>query len=251
MLPPSYTFLHKKVCESTMEEGLQWLSTHKKDTEKSFIIVADTQTKGRGRRGRPWQSLEGNLFMSLAFWLPSNVTNFSKLSFVSVVALGETLKILCPEMEIGYKWPNDLLIQNKKVAGILIETDLQGKNRGIVMGIGVNLKVSPLLKNYPTTSIYDEGHVIVSPEVFLATFVPLFDRYKDLWLKEGFLKISQEWHKRALYLEQPISILTTEGSLTGIFQGMDGRGHLKLQVLPGDVRTFSTADTIKPDKQQD
>jgi BirA family biotin operon repressor/biotin-[acetyl-CoA-carboxylase] ligase len=244
ILPPAYTFIHKAVCESTMEEGFAWLAAHKDDREKASVILADTQTQGRGRRGRPWESLEGNLSVSLAFFLPATVMNFSDISFVSAIALGETLHALCPAIEVGYKWPNDLLIQDKKVAGILIETDLQGTSRGIVIGMGVNLKYAPDLKNYPAISIYDAMRVIISPQTFLTTFIPLFDRYKDLWLKEGFLKISQEWHKKSLYLEQPISILTAEGSLTGIFQGMDSRGRLKLQVSPGDVRTFSTADTI-------
>jgi BirA family biotin operon repressor/biotin-[acetyl-CoA-carboxylase] ligase len=232
-----------------MEEAFVWLKTHK--TDQSCAIFADTQTKGRGRRGRAWESLKGNLSTSLGFHLQTTIENFSELSFVTAIALGETLKTLCPGIEFGYKWPNDLLIHGKKVAGILIETDLQHHNRAIVIGMGVNLKHHPQLKNYPTTSIYEETGLIILPEDFLEAFIPLFDRYKDLWLKEGFLKISQEWRKKALYLEQPISILTAQGSLKGIFQGINSRGHLVLQVSPGEVRTFSTADTIKPDNQPD
>jgi len=228
-----------------MEEAFLWLQIH--PPEQSCVILADTQTKGRGRRGRAWESFQGNLSMSIGFYLPLSVENFSELSFVTAIALGETLKMLYPEMAFGYKWPNDILIQGKKVAGILIETDCKQHSRAVVVGIGVNLKQSSPLKNYPTTSIYNETHVIISPEDFLGALIPLFDRYKDLWLKEGFLKISQEWHKKALYLEQPMSILTAEGLLKGIFQGMDARGHLKLQVPSGGVRTFSAAETIKPD----
>ncbi len=237
-----YTFIHKVTCESTMDEVFSWLNDH---LTGSCLIMADRQTKGRGRRGRSWETLEGNLSFSLGFWIAAHIEDFSVLSFVAALAAGDTLRTLCPGVNIGYKWPNDILIQGKKIAGILIETHEKTETRAIVMGFGVNLKQAPPLNNYPTTSICDESELIIPPMTFLKAFIPLFDRYKDLWLKEGFLEISRAWHKSALYVGKTIHILTAQGPLAGVFQGMDHRGHLKLEISPQDLRTFSAADIMQ------
>ena len=244
LLPKEYDFQHHAVCESTMNQGFEWLKDSTR-VQDSCLILADQQTAGRGRRGRSWQACEGNAFLSLAFKVPLEVQSFSELSFVSAVALGDTLFQLCSGLKIGYKWPNDILVEDKKVAGILIETEVQKTCRHVVVGMGVNLKEAPTLKDYKTTSIYKETQNLITPLQLAEVLVPQFDRYKNLWLKEGFSKISREWHKHALHLEKEIRIVTDQGAKVGVFEGLDDRGHLALRVAPGDVQSFSTADIVE------
>ena len=114
------------------------------DQPNTYLVVADEQTQGRGRRGRIWHSLKGNLYMTLAIPLRSGI-NTSKLSLAAGLAIRESIMPYLPPSKIKCKWPNDVLIENKKVAGVLIETeDVHGELYAII-GIGMNIKNHPSL----------------------------------------------------------------------------------------------------------
>tara|TARA_B000000565_G_scaffold167966_1_gene127035 strand:- start:352 stop:867 length:516 start_codon:yes stop_codon:yes gene_type:complete len=116
---------------------------------KSGIIVANKQTRGRGRYGNKWIYMKNNLFMSVFFNLSSSM-NLRKLTITSCKIVKKSLfKIL--KIKITIKKPNDLLINNKKVCGILQETLFYERNKFAIIGIGVNINTSPNIYNYPTT----------------------------------------------------------------------------------------------------
>ena len=116
---------------------------------KSGIIVANKQTRGRGRYGNKWIYMRNNLFMSVFFNLSSSM-NLRKLTITSCKIVKKSLfKIL--NIKITIKKPNDLLINNKKVCGILQETLFYERNKFAIIGIGVNIHTSPNIYNYPTT----------------------------------------------------------------------------------------------------
>ena len=116
---------------------------------KSGIIVANKQTRGRGRYGNKWIYMKNNLFMSVFFNLSSSM-NLRKLTITSCKIVKKSLfKIL--NRKITIKKPNDLLINNKKVCGILQETLFYERNKFAIIGIGVNIHTSPNIYNYPTT----------------------------------------------------------------------------------------------------
>tara|TARA_Y100000816_G_C25968185_1_gene505232 strand:- start:197 stop:712 length:516 start_codon:yes stop_codon:yes gene_type:complete len=116
---------------------------------KSGIIVANKQTRGRGRYGNKWIYMKNNLFMSVFFNLSSSM-NLRKLTITSCKIVKKSLfKIL--NIKITIKKPNDLLINNKKVCGILQETLFYERNKFAIIGIGVNIHTSPNIYNYPTT----------------------------------------------------------------------------------------------------
>lgn len=243
-LPDGYDFIHLSTCESTMDEGFLWLKMHKKN-DHTVVILADQQTQGRGRHQRAWRSLEGNLFVSFVSLIPPEKHDLGQLSIVGGVALGAALRSLCPHLIIQYKWPNDIMITGQKVAGILTEAhEISGK-RGFVMGMGVNIAEAPLLEGrYKATSLKKEGVTPLSSLDVLTVLVPLFDRYKNLWLKEGFLRIVKQWNQNALYHQEMIRIMTTKGPLEGVFKGIDSHGFLTIQVPSGEVQSFSTAEIL-------
>ena len=121
---------------------------------QKVVISARSQTNGRGRRGRGWVSLDGNLFFSLG--VENELKNLGALVFIASLSLWQTVRNLDPLLNVKLKWPNDVLVNDKKISGMLLE---KGAGDYWVIGIGVNLKVAPLLVNtlYPAVSLAEAG----------------------------------------------------------------------------------------------
>ena len=133
-------------------------------------ILAKRQTAGRGRSGRSWQSTEGNLFASLLLPLdcPPNVLHH--LSLLSGIAMHDAITSCCEtkstQADVRLKWPNDVLIDEAKVAGILVESSIVGDRAVAVIGFGVNLQSTPDLTDRQTTKLAAHG-IVLSPDQFL------------------------------------------------------------------------------------
>ena len=124
------------------------------------VIWAKSQTAGRGRQGRQWQSPEGNLYCSIIVRPAVRAADAAQFSFVTALALGQALSGLLPDsVEMRYKWPNDLLLDARKVAGILLESSggADGGLDWLVVGAGLNVEEFPRLlpDGYPATSLRD------------------------------------------------------------------------------------------------
>lgn len=205
------------------------------DTPKVF--TAETQTAGRGRRGRSWVSVKGNLFMSqlLTTGLP-----ISDMVFIASLSVAETLFLLTEGVRINIKWPNDVLINGKKICGILIEA---AENDNIVIGTGINLSSAPDDSEviYPTTSLSSLGFNI-SREIVLREYLKIFDANINLGHQKGFSVIRAKWLQYAYKLDEYIKIMQKNRTIEGIFKGIDEQGLLLLQqgssiikVAVGDV----------------
>ena len=161
----SWKWLDYNELESTNDEALR-LS----ENEDKLIVTSKVQTKGKGRLGRKWESFDGNLFMSILMTWSMSENN--ALVFIISVALQQTVKKILPQANVKIKWPNDVLVNDKKISGILIEAGEQGK---VVIGIGVNIKKSPQGENiiYPTTSLFEEG-INIDRVDFMKNFIGSF-----------------------------------------------------------------------------
>ena len=126
----------------------------KKTNNKFGIIVADKQKKGRGQRGNKWISYNGNLFVSIFFSLEKINMSLKQLTKVNCFLIKKILLQFCRK-RIYIKPPNDLLIDKKKICGILQETIKKANTTYFIVGVGINLVNSPNIKNYPTTSILE------------------------------------------------------------------------------------------------
>ena len=148
------SFFYKKV-NSTNDLAIKKI----KQGYLNGIIISEEQLKGRGRRGKKWISLKGNLFITIFFEISEKkslqiITNFN-LNIIKKI-LSDLLKT-----KISVKPPNDLLINKKKICGILQETIFFNTNKFLIVGVGINLIKYPIIKNYPTTSLLNEkGHKI-------------------------------------------------------------------------------------------
>ena len=194
------------------------------------VVMAESQTAGRGRYGRTWQSPKGNLYMSLV------VPDFGKdnyaLPFLTAVAVADSL----PGFEIALKWPNDVLLSGKKLAGILIE---KADNK-LVVGIGVNVMTSPsegVL--YPTANL--EGRL--RPMTLAKRILLQYNTLLDLLQQKGFKEIRKRWLGYATNLHKPISIHLVDAEFQGIFKGIDAKGALLLKQKSG-TRTLNVGDVF-------
>ena len=118
------------------------------------IIIADYQKKGRGQQGKKWLSLKGNIFMSIFFEIKENI-NIKKITILNCKIIKKVL-FQYIKKTITIKPPNDLLVDKKKICGILQEVKFNQKHKFIIVGIGINLIKNPIIKNYPTTNIFKE-----------------------------------------------------------------------------------------------
>lgn len=226
----------KKTTNSTNDDAL--LASQKYHGEK-FIISAQQQTNGRGRRGRNWISLDGNLFFSQG--LEFKLQDLGHLIFISSLSLYQSIKNLLPsEHSVMLKWPNDVLIDNAKVSGTLLE---KGNGNYFIIGIGVNICIAPINKDllYQTTSLKAKG-ILIDRLTFLKSYIENFDTNYNLWKTSGFSLIKEQWLLAVKGVGEHISVKTSTEELLGIFEGVGEQGELILRhddkiskIYAGDV----------------
>lgn len=194
------------------------------------VVMAETQTGGRGRYGRIWQSPKGNLYVSFVF--ESNPMRDQYLSFLTGLALAESL----PEFAVCLKWPNDVLLEGKKVAGILLE------NCGdkIIVGIGVNLISNPV-KNvlYPTANLGGR----LSPIGLVKRLMIQYEALFEVFEKKGFKKIRARWLDLAVGIGETISVHLPSEEVIGIFKGISMEGALLIK-QGKTVRSITAGDVF-------
>jgi len=218
---------HYETLGSTNAEGLVLARAGERGP---LWITAATQTAGRGRRGRAWVSKPGNLYATLLLTEPSPPAMAAQLSFVAALALHDAVAHCAPQLgpALKVKWPNDLLLGLKKLAGILIE----GENAPaltVVIGIGVNCAHHPDDTAFPATDLA-VADALVSPEQMVVALAEAMDRRLTQWARgEGFATIRADWLKRAAGLGEMVRVRLPEREFSGLFQGLDDNGRLLVQ----------------------
>lgn len=205
-------------------------------------IVAARQTEGRGRRGRAWVSEPGNLYASLLLTDPSAPEHFPDLSFVAALALHDAICGRIPGLSarVVLKWPNDLLIDRNKFAGILVE----GEGATVVIGIGVNCVHHPDGTDHPATDLASAG-VRTSPESLFAPLSAAMAARLMQWNHgAGFAAIRADWLGRAAGLGKPVRIKAGDGEIAGQFETVDETGRLVLRLPDGRMQAVAAGDVF-------
>lgn len=193
------------------------------------IILANSQTSGRGRQDRSWSSPLGNLYFSLILRPNVELEKISQLSFVAIAALQIAVKKLSKN-SVQNKWPNDLLIDGKKVSGLLLESKISGKNcEFVILGIGLNINSNPDNTIFPATNLKDFG-IEISKEEMLKNFLDEFEKIYQNWLNFGFDVIRKLWLQNAFRLKEKITVKPDGKQLEGIFEDFDSEGNLLLKI---------------------
>jgi BirA family biotin operon repressor/biotin-[acetyl-CoA-carboxylase] ligase len=207
-------------------------------------ITAKSQSAGRGRRGSTWVSPPGNLYTTLLLNEPSPPNAAPQLSFVAALAvhdaIAECASAVGPLLKV--KWPNDLLLDGAKVAGILIEGESEATFT-VAIGIGVNCAAHPDATAYPSTDLATAGALVTPAQLFAALAAAMPRRLAQWQRGQGFAAIRADWLKRAAGLGQHIRVRLPERELSGLFQGLDDAGRL-LVLGPNGVATIAAGEVF-------
>lgn len=233
MMKDAWEWLDFEEVGSTNDEVLKYMEKGKK-----VVLTAVCQSKGRGRRGRHWVSQNGNLFMSMA--MPLELKDSGAMVFLLSLALCESIKKLKATAKVELKWPNDVLLDNKKVSGILLERS----GEFIVMGVGVNIVDFPKSSDvlYPLTSLSQAG-IETQRVQLLEIYLKEFDELFALWQKHGQSAIISKWLKCAKGIGSNIRVNMPSSSICGVFTGLDEEGVLLLQTSEG-MKKVSAGDVF-------
>jgi len=211
---------------------------------EGLVVTAAVQTRGRGRRGRAWDSPSGNLYASIRLAQAPTLAASAQLSFVAAVALGDALAEVAPHLAVRFKWPNDLLVDGRKVSGILLETE----GPWVLLGMGVNLTYAPPADGaaFPPTSLAAEGAAVGRPAL-LGALCRHLAAVLELWRGQGFDIIRRLWLERARGLGQPVVARLQDGSeLAGTFADLDADGALVMDEPSGGRRRILAGDVYFP-----
>ena len=200
-------------------------------------VIAGEQTAGRGRRGRPWTSPRGNFYGSLVMRPEGPPDQAALRSFVAALALHQACVGLTGlPQAFALKWPNDVLLNGGKLAGILLESAGQGGRIGhLVIGIGVNLIGAPPPEAVepgavPPVSLLGETGLRVTPDRFLTHLAAAFAQWEARFLAEGFAPIRAAWLSHAARLGEEIRARTGSADRRGRFETIDETGALVLSI---------------------
>lgn len=210
-------------------------------------VLAERQTGARGRRGKAWETPRGNFAATLIYRPNCTPQQASLRSFMAAVALFEALAMYIDRTRLSLKWPNDVLLNGGKVAGILLETSGQGKYVDwLSVGIGVNLATVPAGirdASFPPVSLAGEGGRAATPTDFLVRLASDFATQEAKLWEFGFEIIRRDWLRRAARLGEVITARTSQGDVTGRFETIDHDGNLVLATPDGE-RLIAAADIL-------
>jgi BirA family biotin operon repressor/biotin-[acetyl-CoA-carboxylase] ligase len=213
--------------------------------EEGTVVIARTQYHGRGRFDRIWQSPEGGVYLSIILRPRKSTQKISLLPFVAALAIARTINLYSLNSTI--KWPNDALVNGKKIAGILLESEIKGHEViYVVVGIGLNLNIdrkdlSPDIQPRSTSMFHELGAPVDYHE-FLRTFFIQFEKAYFLFVENQFERIIDEWKNHTDTLGKTIRVHTSTGTLQGIAFDIDPLGFLLLRTENGEIKKILSGD---------
>lgn len=244
LLPRGYRLVFHETVGSTNDEAK---GLARGGAAEGAIVWALAQTAGRGRRGRAWASPPGNLYVSLVLRPEGPPDRAAQLGFAAALAVADTLADLAPGLAgVACKWPNDVLVAGRKIAGILLESEM-GEGSGLafmVLGVGVNLASAPPESEFPATSLAGEGCPPPAPQAALEAFARHFDLWARRWREDGFAPLRAAWLACAAGLSREIRVRLETAMLHGKFLDLDREGRLVLEMADGLRHHISAGDVF-------
>jgi len=208
---------------------------------EGMCVKARMQSEGRGRHGREWLSQEGNLFCSFLLRPHCSAQDVGQLSLIAGLSLIQAIEALGAHTTPILKWPNDVLIEQCKCAGILLETAItnDGNVDWVVLGLGVNIVSAPEGIGYSLTQCV-EGDI--DADMMLNAFLEAMGRNYAQWQVSGFEQLRQDWLSRAHSKGDALSVKIGEHLVKGMFHDIDANGNLRLEQPDGNLRTIAAGE---------
>ena len=205
------------------------------------VVIADSQTKGRGRLQRSWHSPTGsNIYTTVILRPQMDPARAPQISILAGVAVAEVLERYCPD-KIKLKWPNDVLLEGKKVCGILSQAKAAvNKVDFIILGIGINVNINQFpqeISNIATSLAIETGREISRQELIIDLYENMTKWYKQL-LQDGFGRIKEKWLSLSLMIGQTVKVVFQEEVVSGKAIDLDEDGSL---ILLAEDREFKVS----------
>ncbi len=246
VMPQGFRLLHLEEVDSTNSEASRQIAN---GVEGPLWIWADRQTAGRGRRGREWVSEPGNLFCTLVLPVDKSVAEAAKLTFVASLAAADTVGHFAPPADVKVKWPNDVLLSNEKIVGILLESSganafTNGQKVVLSIGIGINLSSHPEMVETAATSLKSRGFEEPHPSKALSLLAEQFCFWLEQWRTGGFEPIRTAWLAKAKGVGQDIAVKLPQETLNGVFLDLDPTGALILKLADGSLKPINAGEVF-------
>jgi BirA family biotin operon repressor/biotin-[acetyl-CoA-carboxylase] ligase len=193
-------------------------------------IVAREQTAGRGRRGRAWVSERGNLFATLLTRVAQPIA--AQFAFAAGLAAAGAVGAYSSRADVSLKWPNDVLLQNRKVAGVLLESLSQDT---LAIGVGINLAHHPDGTEFPAISIAALAGTAPNPDDAMLHLATHLAAWYEVWQMNGFVPVRAAWLERAAGLHKPVKARLEGREMEGVFEDLDQDGALLLRDPTGTL----------------
>jgi BirA family transcriptional regulator, biotin operon repressor / biotin---[acetyl-CoA-carboxylase] ligase len=232
-----------EVAKKLAEEGAQ----------EGTIVIAESQTSGKGRLGKKWISPSGGVWMTIVLRPDIPPHQAPQLTLVTGVAMAKTLDKECG-LDVGIKWPNDILIGNKKVCGILTEAITNHKLDFVLVGIGLDLNVD--LDNFPpelregATSLKRELHRDIPGVKLVQNFLTDFENLYDEFKAGNFPEILAEWRRHSKTIGRHVEVHKRGRVVTGEAIGVNKDGMLILEMEDGSLRKVMSGECIHLNQKQ-
>jgi BirA family biotin operon repressor/biotin-[acetyl-CoA-carboxylase] ligase len=230
--------------DSTQSIAQQWIA---KGAEEGALVLAEEQTGGRGRRGRAWHSPPGKgVWMSLILQPQIPLQFMPQLTLLAAVAVCRAIGKLA-QVPVGIKWPNDLLIRDKKVCGILLESKAEDERLvHVVAGIGISANLAP--EDYPehlsdiATSLLIESGRRIDRHELIGEVLLQFELLYDAYLQQGFEPIRLLWEALNVTVGRPLLIQQGNESIQAVATGIDKQGALEVRTPDGQTRIIYSGE---------
>ncbi len=230
--------------ESTNLEALKLAA---RGAPEGTVVIADEQTAGRGRLNRSWQSPPGcNLYLSLVLRPAVEPAAAPQLTLTAGAAVAKALSRWCPGT-VGVKWPNDVMIRDRKVCGILTEMRLSGGGiSSVIVGIGVNVNIprnelDPAFRAGATSLLEETGRA-TDRTVLAAALLEELETLYDLWIRDGFPAVRTHWLPYSVLTGKRIRVAFQDEVEEGTAVGLDEDGALLLEESPGARKRILAGD---------
>jgi BirA family biotin operon repressor/biotin-[acetyl-CoA-carboxylase] ligase len=217
------------------------------------VVVAESQTAGRGRLGRAWHSPPGvNLYASVILRPPLSPAVVPQLALVAGLAVARAIEA-CTPAQPRLKWPNDVLVGGRKVSGILTEMDAEVERvHFVVVGIGVNVNGAadafpPELRDRATSLAIATGGPVDRAALTVGLLAALEEDYMR-FLAGGFRPLRAEWERRSALADRAVTVRGPAGDVTGVVTGLDDDGALRLVDAAGDLHRIVAGEVTLADR---
>ena len=212
------------------------------------VVIAETQTKGRGRSGKKWTSPSGGIWLSIILKPKIEPSKISLITLVTGVAVAKTMKDMNIDAKI--KWPNDILINNKKVCGILTEANIKSNNVNyVIVGVGINTKldINTLDEDLQekTTSLYKETQEEIKEPSIIAKFFNEFEEIYNLFKDKKFDEVLYDWKQMNQTIGSYVEVKQPFGEVfKGTAVGIDYEGRLILKLESGELKKVISGEVL-------